>query len=760
MAVRLSLKLGVVSERDRLPGSPDSVVVVEPTVGSIARTKGQLYLLVTSQVTGTRAREATRLAAQTIRDEYYYDESAGIRVCLEKVINLANKRLQHGRDRLGIEPEDGAGPIGVAAAIVRGSELYVVTVGPAEAYLIRGARLSTLPDPNREHGLPATDLELDVWRGELAVGDSLVLISPNVVARLGPDELKDSLVTLHPQSAMEHLHHRFVAAGGAGSDGAIALEATEVAATQRRRTLVPVHPAEPLAGAPDRSPIPLADTVTDGMAAVQAGARQARSAAGGWFGRAVGAVQDRLPRRMAGYRRVTPFATRQETQRRAAVALIAIVVVAGGLGFAVWLAGSSGPRESVASLTAGQRALEAARADIDQVWAPGVDLVKGDPNKARQLLEDAYHQLGDAETAGIPAGAISPLRDQVTGGLDRLFGVVEVRPTVVFAFPAEPAVELVSLIQGPDGLPYAIDSKSGTVLRIDAQASAAKVILRAGDTVAATKVGTPKLMAVGGPDLLVLDSNDVLWRWRPADAKGRGTVVKVKVRDSSSWGNDILAIGTFCRNADCSLYNLYVVDPSEKQVLTYSPAADGSGYPAAPTGRLATARDVSGFTDMYIDGDIFVADAGSVERYVGGRNEGWRTQDPDDTVLRPAPRYTLIASGAARRQGTLYAYDGPSARIVAFEKATGAYVEQYRLPVNDDGWKDVRGMFVSLGGDATAPATLYWLESDRLMSATLEAPVDSASPGPAGSPGASPSGSPGPSQQTPGKASPSPSAKP
>ena len=69
------------------------------------------------------------------------------------------------------------------------------------------------------------------------------------------------MLTLHPQSAMEHLHHRFVAAEGSGSDGAIAFEATEVSSTSRARTLVPVRPAEPLAGAPDRSPIPLADNV-------------------------------------------------------------------------------------------------------------------------------------------------------------------------------------------------------------------------------------------------------------------------------------------------------------------------------------------------------------------------------------------------------------------------------------------------------------------------------------------------------------------
>ena len=59
MAVRLQLKLGAVTEQDRLPDSPDTIVVVEPSVGSVGRTKGNLYLLVTSTVRG-RARRARR----------------------------------------------------------------------------------------------------------------------------------------------------------------------------------------------------------------------------------------------------------------------------------------------------------------------------------------------------------------------------------------------------------------------------------------------------------------------------------------------------------------------------------------------------------------------------------------------------------------------------------------------------------------------------------------------------------------------------
>ncbi|HEY6057495.1 MAG TPA: hypothetical protein VIV06_05645, partial [Candidatus Limnocylindrales bacterium] len=129
MAVRLQMKLGVVAESDRLPDSPDRIAVVEPSIGAIARSKGSLFLLVTGPGGGNRMREATLLVAEAIREQYYYDESAGIRVCLVKAISAANKRLGHQRERYGVGlDEAGNGPVGVGVAVVRGNELYVSTV--------------------------------------------------------------------------------------------------------------------------------------------------------------------------------------------------------------------------------------------------------------------------------------------------------------------------------------------------------------------------------------------------------------------------------------------------------------------------------------------------------------------------------------------------------------------------------------------------------------------------------------------------------
>ncbi|MBI2764069.1 MAG: hypothetical protein HYX54_10080 [Chloroflexi bacterium] len=740
MAPRFQMKLGVLADQDRHPDSPDTAVVVEPTVGSRARSKGQLYLLVTSMVSGPKAREATRLVADVIRHEYYYDESAGIRVCLIKAILTANKRLTHARERTALGSGGTAGqgataPIGVAIAVVRDHELYVATVGPAEAYLSRGARLSTLPDPDRDRGLPTADLEPDVWRGEIGIGDQLALVSPNLMRQLGPDELKDALVTLHPQPALEHLAKRFAELGGTGSDGGLILEVAELTTVRPGRTLIAVKPPEPLAGAPDRSPIPLADTVSGGVAAAQAGARRARSAAGGVLGRLLARIQDAMPVRAPAARRVTPMGARRETQRRAAVAVLVLIAVAGSLGVGVsLLGGRQPPGVVIASAEVGQGALDQARKNLDRVFGPGVNLVVNDPKTAERLLTDTLVQLDTARTAGIAAGVTSSLRTQAVAGLDRLYGVVEVTPVDAFTFPADLGVDLASLVRGPDGSPYVMDPTTASVYRVNLTDLTAVVVYREGIKAAGATEAAPRLIAAGGRDLLILDVKNVLWRWRPADATGKGTTTKVKVTGAAEWGDDLLALGTFVRDSSAGLYNLYIVDPSEQEILAYAPAADGSGFPAAPSKRLTTPRPVDGVTSLFIDGDIWISESGAILRVVGGTTEGWQAEALPDTVLRPAPSYTAAMSGSERRTGRLYGYDARNARVVAFSKATGGYIEQYRLALGSKDWADVRGWYVE-PGIADALDTLVWITATGLHRAVLEPATSGVAP--TASPGAS-----------------------
>ena len=307
-----------------------------------------------------------------------------------------------------------------------------------------------------------------MWRGEINVGDQLLLVSPAIVGLIGADGLKDALVTLHPQSAVEALTARFREGGGKGSDGALVIEAAEIAVTRVGFAPVPVRPAEPLAGAPDRSPIPLAESVVSGIAAAQSGARRARGAAGGVLYRILGRVQDALPSRGAPNRRVTPLSTRREMQRRAAMAILSLVVVVGGLGIGYALLGGKTPNgPAIASFDSAQAAVELARTNLNRVIGPGIDLVQNDPTRAADLLTKAYAALVTAKNANVPESTLGPLRTQITAALDRLYGMVDVASSPIFTFPNEPAIDLRTLVNGPDGAPFVLDAATKTVYRID-----------------------------------------------------------------------------------------------------------------------------------------------------------------------------------------------------------------------------------------------------------------------------------------------------
>jgi len=326
--------------------------------------------------------------------------------------------------------------------------------------------------------------------------------------------------------------------------------------------------------------------------------------------------------------------------------------------------------------------------------------------------------------------------------------VVEVNDEVLFAFDpaASPAIDLASLVLGPDGAPYILDRTTTAVWRINLQTARATLVIRAGTEAAGATAGAPRLIVAGGPDVLVLDARNVVWRWRPADEAGKGTLTRVRVNGAAEWGDDVIAIGTYIRLPEAGLYNFYVIDPSEKQILGYSPAADGGGFPARPTGRIATARAVDQMTSLYIDGDIFVTEDGKMVRFVSGNSEGWNPVDPGDTLLRAAPDYTVLTSGSDRRQGLLYAYDKANARIVAVDKGDGTYREQYRLPADNEAWEDLRSMYVIDGAD-DLPPVLFWISSDVLHRSILAPlPDDSASPSPGST---QPAGSGGPSASPP-----------
>jgi len=293
------------------------------------------------------------------------------------------------------------------------------------------------------------------------------------------------------------------------------------------------------------------------------------------------------------------------------------------------------------------------------------------------------------------------------------------------------------MVRGPDGAPFVLDAATASVYRIDLRNGKAQVIFREGNRSPGGTQAAPKLLAVGGRHLLMVDARNVLWRWAPANNSGKGTINKVRVAGATEWGDDIRAVGTFLRDPEANLYNLYVVDQSAQQILRYSPSADGGGFPDQPSRWLGADRDVSGITSLYIDGDVWLADAGELLRMSDGNSAGWEATLPEDEVLRSAPSYRLVGSGSEGRVGTLYGFDPVNRRVIALSKVNGNYLEQYRLAAGDPGWADLRGWYVEPGLEGE-PDTLVWLSAGAVHRAVLvgTTPGPGASGAPASSAGA------------------------
>ena len=732
MASRLALKYGLVSEEDRLPNSSDSIIVTEPTTGSKTRTKGSLYLIVCSKSPGGRVRDACRLVADTIRREYYYDESAGIAIVLEKAVRAANKRLRQSREGSGLA----AYSIGICLAVVRGNELYVATAGDANAYLIRSARL-LMPEHTSGVGLPAADnLRLGVWRGDFAVGDSLVLASRNLVEVVGTEELKNAVVTLHPQSAVEHLHHLFVAAGGEGSDAVLALEATEASMTRAENRLVPVVPAEPLAGAPEHSPIPLADQVAGLAYSVRERAGATRSGISEAIHGAVNRVLDLMPRRKTGYRRIRNAGDSADSRRRASLAAIALVVVFVILGGLIWYLGPFRSDNPTNNTPDGAAALSDATDKINQVLAPG-DMIHSDPVQAQTLLQGAWNDLQNAK-AGVSATAYQPVLTRVTDALEVLIGTSRITGTQFYAAPAGATVA--DVVLGPDSASYAIVGDG--VVRVDPSNGSVATVVQSGAG-SGQGMGKPRLLSVGGPDLLIVDDGGNLWRWRPSDAVGGGTLGEIRVAGGQPWGPDVVDIATFLINPAEGTYRLYVPYPTGSQILRYEPTADGSGFSAPGPYFLGSNEPVSTFKQIMVDGDLYAVTAPNLIKYFSGTNTGFSLDPaPDDLNLRPGHSYGLLDATGSKGSGLLFIWDSQWQRILVYNKVDGTYVEQYLAAPGTPPLSELTGMYIIDRG-VTQPPILVWARADGLYQAPLvAAPAPSSSPGASGVPSFAPSSAP------------------
>ena len=700
MATRLVITHGLIAERDRLSTSADTLSVTRPTTGSKTRSKGVLFIVVGSTVPGPRAREATALVAETIRHEYYYDESAGVPVCLEKAVKSADRRLQGSREGAGLPP----GSLGVAAAVIRNNELYLATLGPAEAYLVRSARLLK-PDRSSSGGLPSSESRtIDVWRGELSVGDGLLLVSRNLTETVGTDELKSAILTLHPQAAVEHLHHLFVATGGAGSDGIIAVEAREQTSRVQGQATAAAGDAYGDLAVPE----PVGGVVGSTLL----GARDAADDLRDRFWSA-------MPRRRPKAREVTAVHSRAETRRRAAMGLLALVAVVFVVGLVLVLVPRGADVTEVKQVAGSDSALAAALDSTNRAD----NLLTTEPDAAMEYYREAWAETRAARATGLSTEALDDLESRVQVGLDSLYNTHHPNIEKVARVPknADPAY----LVEGPRDGAIFIDREAGSVYRANIKTGKPALIVEEGDKQRGTDktIGEPKQLAAAGPDVVLVDDKGRPWRWRPSNSAGAGTLARLVLQGKATFGADHGDVETYDGFGE---YRLYVAEPSLNQVMRYQQTFDGSAF-SPPTPYLATqTAEVTDFEQLYIDFDVYALFDNTLRRHQFGKYDGGFALElpPDNDDLRRGQDYTMVdGSGRASSAGRVYTYDAKHGRVVGFSKADGSYLAQWLPRGEGTEMDDVRGMYVIEGGlnkrGRRRSDTLVWITPDGIYRVAL-----------------------------------------
>ncbi|MGH2418226.1 MAG: hypothetical protein ACRDFY_07815 [Candidatus Limnocylindria bacterium] len=729
MSNRVATRIGLPSAEERPADAFVLTAFHEPAVGALARTKGSLFLL--AQLTGGNATlaRAAREALDAIQRDYYYDLSAGVVVALAKAMAGANRRLYHGRRRLGIPRRSG---VSIVAVVVRGHEAHVAKLGPASAVIVRDGRMYEVPPPPavteedpriRRRRVAASlgealEVEPYTWHGALAPEDRIALVSRHFAHAVGVDELKRALGTMRPSQAVEHLQHVFAIRGGRGSDGILAVEVLELPSTATTHQLEPVRPAEPFAGLPDQSPVPLADAIGRGLHRAGDAAEGAKSALGRALLTVTSWILAFVPRRRPEYPRSIPRTAEREQGRRRRIGMAGMVVVAAILAVGSTVAGlpAAHPTEAIPRASIARESIAEAVELVGAVEerVDGADLVDRDPEQAVELLAAAHAAVQRASSAGVADAQLAGLLRRIDRRLDALYHVarVEIGPAVVDLAASLEDVDATDMVAASDGSLWILDSGRGRIIRADPADGSATVLYRAGQALETGEVpGDPWLIATAATDVVVIDRQRTAWRIDLAERIPR----RMPLAGAEQISSETTLIGAIQHRPPLEIFNLYLVDGATGVIHRWSPPAVIPVTYPDPAEPFLTGEpdlDPADARDLRVDVNAWLLHSDTVTRIDFGspRDQADYSLDPPpDAEVRPELDYRLLDGATVGDRDFLYVYDAANDRLIAFQRADGAFVRQW-LAGADGGLDDARGLSVTSVSDGPPAAFLLTAE--------------------------------------------------
>jgi len=653
-----STKVGSTTE---IRASSDVIVVSEPTLGATLRTKGRFYLLCEVLPQGKPGADVAREVADLVREQYEYDLSAGIEVALRKALRDANRRAAHR-----LRDQHGRVTLHVACAILVNNELYAARIGQAQIFLVRRARLFLPGDEQNEladfvHRTTTrraaslgseVDLLPSVWKQAIEPGDTIILAGGNAIAALGADALLNAAVTLHPRAAAEHLHNRFMAEGGSGSDSVVFIEVSPATTTAPRIASAPEPsrpPEEVIVAETIRSRI---DAIWRHRPRIGRAVGAVATPAAGAVGRSVAVGLELMPhkRTTPGGRIHTARERSARQQRMVSLLAVGLLLVSIAIGALVVRDYQSNNVVAVYNLAiiAATSDLDSAQSLLDRKPAP-------DEERARQRIDSARAHLAQASAS--PAADAKQLA-ALTARTDALSD--RVNHVLIDLASVAPGAKAASFTQTQFGL-YVADPGSGHLWRVYEQPVGTTV---AGSVLQKGKagVGNPLLVTAVTNALFTMDDAKKIWK-----AEGN-TVVEVTPGGTDKW-KSVDGLASFTGT-------LYVLDATSGQIWRHE--EDRGSYLAADP-VLAQPFAPGALTSFAVDGSVWVTttagDVGLFKR-VGLATTATKA---DFTIKWLGDPVKATAIQAIDSQGSIYLLDAPGRRIVQLGR-DGREVARFDLP--------------------------------------------------------------------------------
>ncbi len=633
-------KVGSTAEFD--PESADALLTVEPETGATLRTKGRLFALCEVLPAVRSGAALSREIVEIVRQEYYYDLSAGIEVSLRRAARQANRRgVQLLRDT------HGKIALHLACVVVVNNELHAVRIGGTQVFLVRRARLFLPGDQpgdladfvHRTTTLRAASLGAEpdllpaVWRQTVESGDTVIVAAGALVEALGAEELKSAAVTLHPRSAAEHVHNRAVADGVSGGASALFVEIASapsaatrvVAATEFTRLSDEVVLAETIRSRVDRVARRIPRFGAMPARVVAPVARLGR--------RALAVALELMPRRPASLPRPPDVGRTHARRQHRAAATAAVAAIVAGLALGTLAYGDYVRGREIGEYAAAfgdaQSEVAAARRAIERVPRDAEPALGRLEAASARLSAAAGSPVADPQRIGALAAEMDRLRDLLSNVLVDLGRIVA-------------AARPVQLAQTVNGL-YAADPGAGRLWRVYGDPVTTSVVIERGTGGA----NAPVAVLATGEVLTAVDDGRKVWR-----AQGN-TVVDVTPPDASRWAT-VTGAALFDGN-------LYVLDERSGQVWKHE--GDDAGRFGAGIAFLAQPL-APGARSVAVDGAVWVVDRnGELLQY--RRNPAAATAQRVDLLIRwqgEAVRATAVQ--ALETQRSIYLLDAPGRRVV------------------------------------------------------------------------------------------------